>query len=166
MNLVVSRCRVAAAVAAFALVAATATMLVPPTLAAFTGTTANAGNTWNTDTLAPPTAFTATCVNSGRVDLSWLSSPTANVTGYRIERRREGESDFTPLATVTPRTATAYSDQATPFPSSLLSLLGTVTVTYQIRAEVAGSSWRSASAQASASGNVTSVLGIKVFSCN
>lgn len=167
MSLVVSRWRAAAALAAFTLAAATATALVPPTLAAFTAATASNANTWATTTVSPPTSFTATCVNEDRVDLSWVSSPTSAVTGYQIQRRREGEDTFTALTTVTPRTATSYSDQAAPFPSGLLSVSGTVAVTYQIRAEVAGSTWRSPTAQASASGTVTSILGLGLtFSCD
>jgi hypothetical protein len=142
-----------------------AAVLVGASDAAFTGSTATPA-ALRTGTLAPATGFTARCVSSSRVDLTWSPSPTTAVTGYRIERRRQGESTFSPLTVVSGRSSTAFSDTSSPFPSSLLSVLGTVTVTYRIRADLAGTAWRSTAAEASASGTVTSVLGVAVFTCN
>lgn len=158
--------RTAAAAAVMAATLATVVALGPATLAVFTADTVNPGNALHTAALAPPTSFTASCASQSRVNLSWVPSATPPITGYRIERRRHGESSFTALATVTGQTATSYADTASPFPSSLL-VLGTMTVTYRIRAEVSGSTWRSPHAQASASGTVTSVLFIGLsFSCS
>ena len=166
MSVTLCRWRVVATVLAFALTAAVGTTLAPPTRAAFTTSTANPGNQVEAALLAPTSGFHATCVSSSQVDLSWTPSPTSGVTGYRIERRRDNESQFSHLATVTPRSAAAYSDTASPFPSSLLTLLGTVEVTYRIQAVIDGTDWRSPLEQAATSGEVTSVLGIAVFSCN
>jgi signal peptidase I len=142
-----------------------AATLVGASDAAFTGST-GAAAALRTGTLAPATGFAAACVSGSRVDLTWTPSPTTAVTGYRIERRRQGETTFSPLTVAAGRTTASYSDTSSPFPSSLLSVLGTVTVTYRIQADLAGTSWRSTPAESSASGTVTSVLGLAVFSCS
>lgn len=139
---------------------------LPGAHAAFVATTSTSGNTWATAQVGAPTSFTATCVDSGRVDLAWAVSTSHVVTGYRIERRREGETDFTHLASPTGRGTVAYTDTATPFPSSLLSLLGTITVEYRLRAEVAGATWTSPWVADATSGTVTTVLLVEVFACN
>lgn len=166
MTLTLSGWRAAAAVVALALATSMVGALAPATRAAFVTTTANPGNSWTSATLQAPTGFTATCVDSGRVDLSWTASPTSAVTGYRIDRRRDDETEFTYLATASGQATESYSDTDEPFPSGLLSVLGTLTVEYELRAEIAGTNWVSTHAGASTSGSVTSVLGVAVFSCN
>ena len=132
---------------------------------AFAASTVSSANTWDAASVTPPSSFTAQCVNSSRVDLSWSASPASAVTGYRIDRRRDGENNFSHLADVDGRATEYYSDTATPFRSSLLSLLGAITVEYRIHALTA-TTWQSTLQQAGTSGTVTSVLGLAVFNCN
>lgn len=137
---------------------------MPTTLAAWTDTTGNGGNELHTATVDPVSGLTAKCESRHQVDLSWTPSPTSAVTGYRIDRRRDDENVYTHLATVTPRTTSFHSDTDSPFPSSLIELGADLMVEYRIQAEIAGTNWRSAHQEASASGSVA-ILNLS-FSCD
>jgi uncharacterized delta-60 repeat protein len=58
-----------------------------------------------------PSALTASMVSSSQINLSWTPSSTTDLSGYAIERcTGTGCLDFIQITTVTPYTATAYSN--------------------------------------------------------
>jgi len=66
----------------------------------------------STTSLAAPTGLTATASCSGttpRVAMSWTASASTYATGYQIYRKI-GVGAFLPLATVSGRTTTTYTD--------------------------------------------------------
>lgn len=73
----------------------------PVSTAQFLDTTGSGQNRMAAVTVAPPTAFTATCplVNLGPVDLDWTASTTPGITGYDI-LYRQGSNPFTVIDTV------------------------------------------------------------------
>lgn len=137
-----------------------ATGLTRSSAASWVAATSPPASNLATAHLAPATGMSATCVSSGRVDLSWTPSTTEPVTGYRLERRRKGEGTFSFLAHVPGRLSSSYTDTATPFGG--LTLLGTTTTTYRLTSVRAGATWTSASVEASTTGNVAALL---LFSC-
>ena len=61
-----------------------------------------------TSSLHPPSSLTATAVSSSGIDLSWQDN-SINETGFRVQRQRDGSSDWVPVGT-TPANATNFSD--------------------------------------------------------
>lgn len=58
----------------------------------------------------PPTTLVATPVSTARIELRWIDNASGE-TGYVVERRGPGESNFSDLASL-PAGATSYSDLA------------------------------------------------------
>ncbi|MGH7494304.1 MAG: fibronectin type III domain-containing protein, partial [bacterium] len=74
----------------------------------------------------PPTApsnLTASAINNNQIDLSWADNSN-DEDGFRIERKKEGETSFTEIATVGAN-ATSYSSTG---------LLGNLVYFYRVRA--------------------------------
>ncbi|NVN98206.1 MAG: fibronectin type III domain-containing protein [Geobacteraceae bacterium] len=64
-----------------------------------------------TDLPVAPSALTATMASSSQINLNWTASSTSDLDGYTIERcSGAGCMDFVQLTTVTPYTATSYSN--------------------------------------------------------
>ena len=61
-----------------------------------------------TSSLHPPSSLTATAVSSSGIDLSWQDN-SINETGFRVQRQRDGSSDWVPVGTA-PANATNFSD--------------------------------------------------------
>ena len=61
-----------------------------------------------TSSLHPPSRLTATAVSSSGIDLSWQDN-SINETGFRVQRQRDGSSDWVPVGTA-PANATNFSD--------------------------------------------------------
>ena len=61
-----------------------------------------------TSSLHPPSRLTATAVSSSGIDLSWQDN-SINETGFRVQRQRDGWSDWVPVGTTTAN-ATNFSD--------------------------------------------------------
>ena len=61
-----------------------------------------------TSSLHPPSRLTATAVSSSGIDLSWQDN-SINETGFRVQRQRDGSSDWVPVGTG-PANATNFSD--------------------------------------------------------
>ena len=78
-------------------------------LALFTAQAVNPGNTFTTDTLNPPTGLTASGVGSA-IRLDWTATVDTYATGYKVRRGAISGGPYAEIATVTPRTATTYTD--------------------------------------------------------
>ncbi len=83
--------------------------LVPEADAAFTHQATVAANTFSTDTLAPPTGLTASVVGS-TIRLNWTATVDAYASGYRVLRGTAAGGPYGQIDSVTPRTATTYTD--------------------------------------------------------
>ena len=59
--------------------------------------------------MPPPTDLTATAVSSFRIDLAWQDN-SADETGFRVQRRREGSANWVEIA-IAPANATRFSDE-------------------------------------------------------
>jgi len=81
--------------------------------ALFTDVFSNSGNTFNTDTLNPPTGLSATAGCSIR--LNWTATADTYASGHRVFRSTTSTSGgpYTQIAEVTPRTNTTYTDNPT-----------------------------------------------------
>ncbi len=77
--------------------------------ATFTDQAPVTANTFTTDTLDPPTGLTASVVDSD-IRLDWTPIADSYATGYEVLRDTTSGGPYTPIATVTPYTATTYTD--------------------------------------------------------
>ncbi|HEU4760126.1 MAG TPA: hypothetical protein VFT91_09125 [Dehalococcoidia bacterium] len=81
------------------------------TLALFTDTFVNGGNAFSTDTLdAPASVSAAPGAPAPRVEVSWTATADTYAAGYRVRRATTSGGPYSPIAEVTPRTATTYTD--------------------------------------------------------
>lgn len=109
------RGRAAALVVAAAL---TGTVLLPASAAVssavFTSTAEVGNNTLTADTLAPPTDLTVTQPTPGQLALSWVATNDTYADGYRVYRSTSSTGPWELVATVTPVTATGWTDTTPP----------------------------------------------------
>jgi hypothetical protein len=91
-----------AVLAALAIVGATA-------YAIFTDVSNVTNNTFSTDTLDPPTGLTASVVGSD-IQLDWTPTADTYATGYEVQRGTESGGPYGTIDTVTPYSATTYTD--------------------------------------------------------
>lgn len=91
-----------AALVALSVVATTA-------FAIFTDVFNVANNAFSTDTLDPPTGLTASVVSSD-IQLDWTPTADTYATGYEVQRGTDSGGPYSTIATVTPYTATNYTD--------------------------------------------------------
>ena len=69
----------------------------------------NTNNAFSTDTLDPPTSLTAS-VSGSAIRLDWTATVDTYATGYKVLRSTTQGSGYSQIDTVTPRTATSYTD--------------------------------------------------------
>jgi len=81
-------------------------------LAVFTSSASNSSNALATDTLAPPTALTAS--GGASIVLNWTATVKTYATGYHVLRGTADGGPYTQIAEVTPRTAVTYTDSPAP----------------------------------------------------
>jgi hypothetical protein len=67
-------------------------------------------STLATETLDPPTSLNATASLGLVVNLTWTATVDTRATGYQVLRGTTNGGPYTQVATVTPRTTTAYVD--------------------------------------------------------
>jgi hypothetical protein len=67
-------------------------------------------STFSTEILDPPTNLIATAVLFLTVNLTWTATVDVRATGYEVLRSTTSGGPYTQIATVTPRTTTAYTD--------------------------------------------------------
>ena len=91
-----------------ALAAGAGTFLVARA-ATFTDQASVPANTLTTDTLNPPTGLTATVVGSA-IRLDWTPTVDTYATGYNVLRGTTSGGPYSQIGTVTPYTATTYTD--------------------------------------------------------
>jgi hypothetical protein len=96
---------------------------IQPVLAVMTDNETVA-STFSTETLDPPTSFTATAALLLRVNLAWTVTVDARATGYQVFRATASGGPYTQVATVTPRSATTYQDTV-PLPGQYYYVLRT-----------------------------------------
>ncbi|MCI0347126.1 MAG: fibronectin type III domain-containing protein [Chloroflexi bacterium] len=77
---------------------------------AFLGDTETVVSTFSTETLDPPTNLNATAALFLTVNLTWTATVDVRATGYEVLRSTTSGSGYAVIATVTPRTSTAYTD--------------------------------------------------------
>jgi hypothetical protein len=99
-----------------ALLAATLLLLAAATIpfagvasALFTDVLSNANNAFSTDTLDPPTNLAAS-VSGSAIQLSWTVTVDTYAAGYKVLRSMTSGGPYTEIDSVTPRTATSYTD--------------------------------------------------------
>jgi hypothetical protein len=80
------------------------------TTLAILGDTEAAASTFSTETLDPPTSVNATAILFLTVSLTWVATVDVRATGYQVLRSTTSGSGYSVVATVTPRSATAYTD--------------------------------------------------------
>lgn len=100
------------------------------TFAAFSGATANSGNTFSADTLQAPSGL-AVAWNPA-VNLSWTATSSTWASGYRILRATSAAGPYTQIAQISPRTTTTYTDAP-----------GAGTFHYRLRAYYGTTTWES-----------------------
>lgn len=98
-----------ALLSAVALLLAQAAVLVGGAAATFSDQASVTGNTFSTDTLAPPTGLTASVVGSS-IRLDWTATVDTYASGYYVLRSTTSGGPYSQIDTVTPRTATTYTD--------------------------------------------------------
>jgi hypothetical protein len=101
------------------------------------------------DVLDPASGLSAAPLNVNTVSMTWTATPDTYATGYRVMRSDGGA--FVEIATVTPRTSTAYDDGD-------IGLLGLGTYSYYVVAYYEG--WNSV-----ASNTVTCLRILLVLTC-
>ena len=84
-------------------------LTVGAALALFTDTFDNTGNTLTADTLDPPTGLVASVVGSD-IRLDWTPTVDTYATGYNVLRGTDSGGPYGQIDSVTPRTATTYTD--------------------------------------------------------
>jgi len=94
---------------AVALLLAQAAILVGGAAATVGDQASVAGNTFSTDTLAPPTGLTATVVGSS-IRLDWTATVDTYASGYYVLRSTTSGGPYGQIGSATPRTATTYTD--------------------------------------------------------
>ena len=78
-------------------------------LALFTDVFDNTDNAFGTDTLNPPTGLTASVVGSD-IQLDWTPTADTYATGYEVQRGTDSGGPYGEIGTVTPYSATTYTD--------------------------------------------------------
>jgi len=91
------------------LLVAGAGALVGTAAGTFSDQASVAGNTFSIDTLAPPTGLTASVVGSS-IRLDWTPTVDTYATGYKVMRGTTTGGPYGQIDSVTPRTATTYTD--------------------------------------------------------
>jgi hypothetical protein len=104
------RAGISVRVLAVGVLAAFATNCLQPALAVM-GSVASNGGSVSTATLASPGSLSAT--GGLTVALQWTVTPSTFATGYDILRGTASGGPYVKVATVTPRTATSYTDTPT-----------------------------------------------------
>ncbi len=79
----------------------------PITLARFTDSAAPTA-AWSTASLSPPTSLAAT--SGATAGLTWTATVSTGAAGYNVLRSTTSGSGYSQITTVTPRTATSYTD--------------------------------------------------------
>ena len=74
------------------------------------GDTETVASTLSTETLDPPTSVNATAQLFLTVNVTWVATVDARATGYQIWRSTTSGSGYVQVGTVTPRTATSFTD--------------------------------------------------------
>lgn len=85
-----------------------ATVHLPLSDAAFSDVTHSAGNSFTADTLAPPTAISAT--GGAEITLDWTATVDTYADGHRVLRSTSPGGPYTQVAEVTPRTTVVHVD--------------------------------------------------------
>ena len=67
-------------------------------------------SSFSTETLDPPTSLNGTATLGLIVNLTWTPTVDVRATGYQVLRGTVNGGPYTQIATVTPRTAAAYTD--------------------------------------------------------
>lgn len=65
-------------------------------------------------TLAAPTGVTATVSTDGRVELSWIATPSTRATGHRVLRSIQSSGPYTQIAQIAGLTTTTFTDNPGP----------------------------------------------------
>jgi hypothetical protein len=93
-----------------ALLAATLLLAMSASASTFNSTT-TASQSIASATLAAPTGLTATCVSlSSNVTLNWTATSSTFATGYEVLSSTTTGGPYTPVAPVSGRTTTTYTD--------------------------------------------------------
>lgn len=98
----------ARAIAVACLVFAVAGGVIDGALALFDDTASVAGNTFVTDTLAPPTGVSAT--PGATITIDWTATTDTYATGHRVLRGTAPGGPYSQIAEITPRTTVTYID--------------------------------------------------------
>jgi len=91
------------------LLAAAAIFFAERASAIFTDVFTNSNNVFSTDTLNPPTGLAASVVGSS-IRLDWTPTVDTYATGYKVMRGTTTGGPYGEINSVTPRTATTYTD--------------------------------------------------------
>jgi hypothetical protein len=80
------------------------------TTVALLGDAETVAATVSTETLDPPTSVDATALLFLTVSITWVATVDSRATGYQVLRSTTSGSGYAVIGTVTPRTATSYTD--------------------------------------------------------
>jgi hypothetical protein len=80
------------------------------TTVALLGDAETVAATFSTETLDPPTSVDATALLFLTVSITWVATVDSRATGYQVLRSTTSGSGYAVIGTVTPRTATSYTD--------------------------------------------------------
>ena len=95
---------------AVAVIGSTGLTLPATTTFALLGDAEAAASTFSTETLDPPTSVNATALLFLTVNVTWVATVDTRATGYQVLRSTTSGSGYTVVGTVTPRSATSFTD--------------------------------------------------------
>ena len=95
---------------AMAIVGSSGLTLPATSTLAILGDIETAASTFSTETLDPPTAVNATALLFLTVSVTWVATVDTRATGYQVLRSTTSGSGYTLVGTVTPRSATSFTD--------------------------------------------------------
>jgi hypothetical protein len=95
---------------AMAIVGSSGLTLPATSTLAILGDIEAAASTFSTETLDPPTGVNATALLFLTVSVTWVATVDTRATGYQVLRSTTSGSGYTLVGTVTPRSATSFTD--------------------------------------------------------
>lgn len=93
-----------------ALVGSSGLALPATSTLALLGDSESAPSTFTTEILDPPTSVDATAVLFLTVNITWVATVDTRATGYQVLRSTTSGSGYAVIGTVTPRSATSFTD--------------------------------------------------------